>query len=113
MGSKIQIDALSTGAGDIKLTWNANDPMEVERAKRVVQDMLKRGYALFIQAKGGQLTKIKKFDAAKAEYLIASGATIDPEKAEKVRSVRPKDPPLEAVKMSRSKVVAVGRSAGG
>lgn len=112
MGSKIEIDALSTGAGDIKLCWNANDPMEVERAKRVVEDMLKRGYALFIQD-GEKLIKVRKFDKKKGEYLIATNAQIDPVKAEKVTAARPKDPPVEAVKMSKAKVVAVGRTAGG
>lgn len=113
MGSKIQIDALSTGAGDIKLCWNANDPMEVERAKRVIEDMLKRGYALFIQSEGGKLTKVKRFKPDTCEYVIAAGATIDPELARAVEKARPADPPEAAVKMSRSKVIAVGRSAGG
>lgn len=73
MASRIELDVLNCGAGDISLVFNANDPMEVERAKRIVQDMLRRGYALFVTGTDGKLTKVNAFDEKLGVYLIADG----------------------------------------
>lgn len=120
MSSKIDIEALACGAGDIKLQFNANDPIEVARATRIVKDMLLRGYALFIQGADGTMTRVKKFNEKQGAYIIADGPEIAPEplpEAETVTEpeVEPKrrGRPAKAVKMSHAKVVAVGRSAGG
>jgi hypothetical protein len=57
----------------MSFSFDNGDPLELERAKRVVTDMLKRGYALFIEDKDGKLAKVKKFDPKRAEYIIADG----------------------------------------
>lgn len=127
MGARIEIDCLNCGAGDISLSWNANDPMEIERAMRVVKDMIRRGYALFVKGTDGKMTKVKAFDEADGCYLIADGPEgsappsyiAEPEPAaEPTEPQQMPEPELKKkrgrpVKMSHAKVVAVGRSAGG
>ena len=135
MGSRIEIDCLNCGAGDISLTWNANDPMEIERAMRVVKDMLRRGYALFVKGADGKMTKVKGLDESAGAYLIADGPDGSAPAPEPVKEPEPGEDPTyfqrpsqevqakveeagkkkrgRPVKMSHAKVVAVGRSAGG
>jgi hypothetical protein len=39
----------NVGAGDTKLTFDKNNPAECVRSGRIVEDMLRRGYALLIE----------------------------------------------------------------
>lgn len=41
------VSVLNVTKGDMKLTFNSDDPLETERASRVIQDMLRRGYSIF------------------------------------------------------------------
>lgn len=66
------VDILNCGAGHLRFSFS-DDPIETERASRVVQDMLKRGYALFVDSGNGKLRKVKTFDPKKLEYIIADG----------------------------------------
>lgn len=107
------LDILNTGAGHIEVRYDLNDTIEVERAKRIIEDMLKRGYVLFIQGKDQELIRVESFDAVKGVYLIADlGDPIEgtslPAKAKRGRG-RPK----KEVKMTEVKATAIGRSAGG
>lgn len=71
------LDILNCGAGHLELKLTDKDPIEIERAKRIIQDMLKRGYALFIHGKDKALIRVKKFDPKKLVYVIADlSATI-------------------------------------
>lgn len=69
------IGILSVGAGDIRLTFDKNNPAECIRSARVVEDMLKRGYALLIEVdnrKGGKsFQRVKAFRADICSYIIA------------------------------------------
>lgn len=67
-----EVSVLNTLHGDLKLSFDSDDPMEVERARLAVEDMLRRGYILFAHI-DGKLEKIVAFDAATNEYLIAAG----------------------------------------
>lgn len=69
-----ELSVLNVFRGDMKFSFDSANPQEVERAKRVVEDMLKRGYSLFVDEGDGKLKKVKKFDAATCEYIIADGA---------------------------------------
>lgn len=87
------IDVLNAGFGDLEIRFNPDKPDEVQKAKETITDMLKRGYAIFVQ-QGEQTFRVRKFDANKNIYII--GCT-----------------PAEEIPITKAKAVAVGRSAGG
>lgn len=107
------LDILNAGKGHVEVRFDNNDPLEIERAKRIITDMLKRGYVLFIEGKGKELTRVKSFDQVKGVYLIADlgeqAEAIEPAPAIKRGRGRPK----KEVDMTKVRVTAVGRSAGG
>lgn len=109
------LDVLNVGEGDLKLTFDQTDPQEVVRTKRIVEDMLRRGYALFAEIKG-KLRPVKAFDEKTASYVIADGPLYAGDTQE------PSDPQINPpakrgrpakIKASDTKVTAVPRSAGG
>jgi len=130
-GMEPGIDILSTGSGHIEIRFDGKDPMEVERASRIIQDMLKRGYALFIH-EGETVVKVQSFDPAKNVYIVADGPLVagTPEQAqEKTSEPASELTPAEQaagdaprkrgrykkreVKVTEARATAVGRTAGG
>lgn len=147
-----QLDILNVGAGHIEIKFDANDPIEATRAKRIIIDMLTRGYALFIEGKDRTLCRVHRFIAESGTYIIADGPGV-PDEAEEITPAtlapapvpqavtegamenppptedippRPRDlrssegrawkkkyAGMKGVSMSKAKVTAVGRSAGG
>lgn len=118
------IDILNTGTGHTEIRFNNGDPIEVERARRVVVDMLRRGYVLFVH-EGDRVLRVESFDSAKDVYIIAEGplysgdddrppitdpvgAASEPPAKRKGRPPRTREVPL-----TEGKVTAIGRSAGG
>jgi|SRR6185503_18127188 len=103
------LEILNVGAGDVKITFDKEDAAEAIRAKRIIKDMIRRGYALLVQDSDGKFQRAKAFDEATSEYVIADLGDDDDEEGEpgtsKVREKR--------VKMHKARVTAVGRSAGG
>jgi len=71
------VGVLNVGAGDTKLTFDKSNPIERARAARIVKDMLRRGYVLFIQIDdGAKYQRVLEFNEEQCEYIIAD---IDPE----------------------------------
>lgn len=68
-----ELSVLSCGKGDIRITLNPGDEIECERAKRMINDMLRRGYILAIEV-DGKLKKVDGFDDKTNEYIIVEGA---------------------------------------
>lgn len=66
------LEVLNVNAGDMKFNFDSNDPQEVARAERVVQDMLQRGYMLFVEV-DGKLERCLSFNKERCEYVIADG----------------------------------------
>ena len=62
----------------MRFSFDSGDPQDIARASRVVQDMLRRGYMLFVEV-NGKLRPVKKFDAKHAEYIVADGPLYPPE----------------------------------
>lgn len=94
------LDILNAGSGHIEIRYDTNDTAEIERAKRIIEDMIKRGYSLFIEGEDGALTRVESFDAKSGAYVIA-------EKGKKRR------PHGVKVPMAKAKVTAIGRTSGG
>lgn len=56
----------------MKFTFDSEDPQETERAKRCIQDMLRRGYSIFVDV-DGKLCPCRQFDHETCSYVIADG----------------------------------------
>lgn len=71
------VEILSVGEGDTKLSFDKNNPAERERAKRIVTDMLRRGYAILVQVGGTDTEPLyrraREFDQETCEYIVAGG----------------------------------------
>jgi hypothetical protein len=68
------IGILNVGAGDTKLSFDKDNPMERARSARIVADMLKRGYVLFIEVPGHEgksYQRVLEFREDVCEYIIA------------------------------------------
>jgi hypothetical protein len=117
-GGKIEI--LNVGAGDTKILFDKENPEDIERAKRIIPDMLKRGYALFCEI-NGQLERVESFNQEREVYvvrlpwesdwpekLVAPVAEAPASEPQKKRGRRKAEVPLK-----KGKVIVVGRSAGG
>ena len=132
--TKGTMGVLNVGAGDTKLTFDKNNPMERMRSARIVTDMLKRGYVLFIETgqHDGHPTyqRVLEFREDVCEYIIADLAAPIVEETEYHEQIRatpsregiaekpaPKlrkgGRPRKAVDAGRAVGVAVARSAGG
>lgn len=137
-----EIDVLNVGAGHLKIEYSKADTIERERARRMVTDMLRRGYSLFVEMDDGTLSLVKEFDAEREVYIVsdvparsdeaeprpqlpalrglddgpALAAVADaPETKLCTKCLRPKHRGRckKEIPMRTAKVTAVGRSAGG
>lgn len=95
MGS---LNILNVGSGDISLQFNNDDEAETQRAKKMITEMLERGYAVLVDV-DGELRPVRRFDPEHGLYIIQDA----PKRKGKTRSVP----------MTETKATAIGRSAGG
>lgn len=101
------LDVLNCGAGHLSFRFDKADPMEVEKARRVIADMLRRGYSLFVEV-DGQLHKAEAFDPETDSYIISDA----PEPAEP-SAPRPGKGRKRKVPMASARATGVGPTAGG
>ena len=119
---------LTVGDGDTTLTFDPKKPAECARAKKVVDDMLKRGFAILVEVgkRDGEplYQRAKAFDPETAEYIIVGAP--DDEEAEEEAAPPPKPsrprrkaagtkrkPRTRRVKADGANAVGVARTAGG
>lgn len=108
-----KLDILNCGMGHLEITYKMKDPMEMERAKRIIGDMLKRGYALFVHGKDKALIRVKRFDPKHNTFIIADGPTV-PAEAVPMPLVRGRrKEKVVAVPIAKTHATVVARSAGG
>lgn len=106
------LEVLSVGKGDIKLTVGGDDPAEIEKARSIINEMLAKGYGIFVETDDG-LTRVKRFNAKRMTYVI-SEIVDEPAAADKLpakkrgRKVADKEVPVGG-----SRATAIGRTAGG
>ncbi len=113
---------LNVGKGDTKLSFDPEKPAEVERANKVVTDMLRAGYAIMVQVgeRDGKplYMRAEGFDAKTNEYLIV-GAPETKHEPMDVSDIlagtprRKRQPKTTRVKASETRAVGVARMAGG
>ena len=131
-----QIGILNVGAGDTKLIFDKDRPEDCARAAKTIADMIKRGYAILIEAgkdaKGEMLyRRVTKFREDTCEYFLA-GDPVDLNQEEqneqpgsaassgktgaqdsKARRPRQARAPSRIIHASSVSGIAVGRIAGG
>lgn len=128
----IIMDVLSVGKGDLRLSWDKDNPEDVAKAAETIQKMLREGYGIFVETDDG-LARVKEFNARRMTYLISElpddgnalaaapapppalppgPATAAPETAKK-KPGRPKKAKTREVPVAGSRSMASGRTAGG
>lgn len=126
MGPTATIGILNVGSGDVKLTFDKNNPSEMIRSSRIVKDMLRRGFALLVEEPpgSGQYTRAHDLREDTSEYIIADGpeiasAPITPEvrldepSTADAAATTPRKTNRKSVHASTTSGIAVARSAGG
>lgn len=129
-----EVAILNVGYGDTKLSFDKSNPAECARARRIVGDMLKRGYAILVAVgkdkKSGEplYRRAHGFDAETDEYIVAGGPEDEIDlSAEKAPEAAPyglradgkprqkpgRRPGYKRVAAGTARVTAVGRTAGG
>lgn len=119
------LEILNVGRGDVKISYDTTNAAEAIRAKRIIKDMMKRGYALLVEVEGKH-SRVKAFDEAQGEYIIAD---FDPEGEEEEENPdSTAGPPARKaltsaekrgmrkdrrVSMIKTKATAIGPTAGG
>src|SRR6185436_17393172 len=83
------LEILNVGRGDVKISYDSNNAAEAIRAKRIIKDMLRRGYALLVEV-DGKFSRVKEFDEAAGEYVIADFDPEGDEPTEEVEAGPPK-----------------------
>jgi len=110
------LEILSVGDGHMTLSFDSKNPHEVEEAKQAVDDMMKRGYTIFVEYEG-KYVPIAAFDAEKTEYVLKSSNSTarDPEtkQQEKNRIKAEKKAERVRVKAEEARATAVAPTSGG
>lgn len=114
------LEILSIGKGDIKLSIDNNDE-DREKARVLIEEMLRKGYALFVETDDGAV-RVTEFNPKRMTYTIMAPALPAPPER---KALPPGEPtPAKATRRQRqrghreipvsgSKTTAVGRTAGG
>lgn len=130
-----ELAILSVGEGDTKISFDPANPAEAKRAGQMVRDMLRRGFAILIEAgkddEGRPLyRRAQDFDPETAEYIIAgdpldreegqdeeaeteAGTTLPAKRKAPRSSNRGSKAGTKRVPASGTNAVAVARTAGG
>ncbi|HWD39781.1 MAG TPA: hypothetical protein VG944_13105 [Fimbriimonas sp.] len=77
----LDLRVLSVGHGDMKISFDSANPQELERAKKVVTDLLRQGYAIMVEVgrndKGPIYQRATGFDPETMEYLVVGDPPVD------------------------------------
>lgn len=120
------LEVLNVGAGHFTISFDKEDRGEVKRAREVITDMLRRGYAIFVEVDGKQEI-VRRFNTKKNVYIIGEPrqAGLDdgpPKTGSRAMCSRGCGQPPHRGRCRRShrelplattRATAVGRSAGG
>ena len=107
-----EISILSVGRGDIKINFASDDPDEIEHAKNVIIDMLKRGYMLFIEVDGKHV-RVKDFDPKTNEYILKIDKRSKLWRNKVAAQDKPKKEIIERIPAKKVRGTAVAPTGGG
>lgn len=111
------LSVLNCGMGDLEITYNASDVKDMARARRIIGDMLKRGYALFVKGTDEALIRVEEFSEKHNAYVIVDGPTVPAETVpleETPVEIKPKrGARRRIIKQEHASIIAVPRTAGG
>lgn len=110
-----QLEVLSVGHGHIKIKFDKEDAVEFERARRIIADMLKRGYVLLVEHEG-KLQRVRRFDETTDEYVVADGplnATEEEEAPSAAPAKRGRKAREKRVPLKEGQATGVAPTAGG
>lgn len=105
------LEVLSIGKGDLKLTLGGDDPEDVETARKLIAEMLVKGYSIFVETDNGPV-KVTQFNPKRMTYTIVEGPVTATPPGKPKRAAKKKAATKE-VPVAGSKATAVGRTAGG
>lgn len=100
-----ELDVLNCETGHIHIKFDKADQAEVEKARRIIGDMLKRGYAVFVEV-DGKTKQVREFDPTTDDYIIDDDAAPNPEVTKGKRGRR-------RISMTKHKATGVAPIAGG
>jgi hypothetical protein len=101
------LDVLNVNAGDLNLSFNTNDPEETAKARRVVEDMLSRGYTILVQW-GDRWRRVTKFYPKRDTYQIEVPDEQDQEEKTTKKKIRRVEVPAR-----KTKATGIAPTAGG
>lgn len=70
------LEVLSIGKGDLKLTLDGGSPEDVEKARTLVEEMLRKGYSIFVETDEGPV-RVQRFNPRRMTYIISEVAADD------------------------------------
>lgn len=116
------LDVLSIGKGDLNLSIDGDHPEDVERARELIGEMLRAGYAIFVDSDDGPV-RVHEFNPNRMTYTIrerlpeelagAAMPALPPGPAAKAAKKAAKRGTRREVPVAGSRATAVGRTAGG
>lgn len=96
-----QLDVLSVGSGHVRIEIAEGDEAAIERARQMIEEMMGRGFSIFVEQPDGTTSRVKKFNPKKMVYIIDEPGA------------KAKRKPTKEVPVGKAKATAVGRTAGG
>lgn len=110
------VEILNVQGGDVKISFDKADLQETIRAKRIVSEMLRRGYALVVEVeRNGERAyeRVQKFDENRGEYIIADLDEGSAEESPNATPAKRRGRASKRIPMEGARATAVARSAGG
>ena len=124
------LEILNVQGGEVRLSFDQNDAPEAIRARRIITEMLRRGFVLLVEIERNGEKRYERavnFDEARGEYVIAdfapngsespapvpSESAVAPETEAPASNGNPRRGRRKRVPMADANATAVGQSAGG
>lgn len=116
------LEVLSIGKGDLKLTLAGDNEADTTKARALIEEMLRKGYAIFVETDEGPV-RVHEFNPWKMCYVIRDSVEEEPSGTEgqtpasegkaPAKPARTRRATKKLVPVAGSKATAVGRTAGG